>query len=200
MLSVHPSRQRWIRYAIYGRNTWPDRCGLRGLGGRVRRRYAYTVGRLIPSCCGNRGDRGPLGAEGVDGLVGRDPGGVPLLLRCLLPLLPGLGALVSPAIHRRGGHRAGHLRERLRRARRGGLQGGPLVMQEGLDGFPQVFDQMKPIHDLDGLRGATANAVRIEGTPIPTDHGHRRMLGEPVRHACPPSARAGGPAPDDPPD
>ena len=54
-------------------------------------------------------------------------------------------------------------------------------MQEGLDGFPQVFDQMKPIHDLDGVRRAPANAIRIEGTPIPTDDGHGGMLGQPVR-------------------
>ena len=92
------------------------------------------------------------------------------------------GSTGVAAIHRWGGHRASHLREGLRRARRGGLEGGSLVMQQGLDGFSQVFDQMKPIHDLDGMRGTTTNAVRIEGTPIPTDDRHRRMLGEPLRH------------------
>ena len=41
---------------------------------------------------------------------------------------------------------------------------------------------MKPIHDLDSVWGATANAVRIERAAIPTDDGHGRMLGEPLRH------------------
>ena len=43
--------------------------------------------------------RRPLGTEGVDGLVGRDPGGVPLLLRRFLPVLSDLDAPTSPAIH-----------------------------------------------------------------------------------------------------
>ena len=53
-------------------------------------------------------------------------------------------------------------------------------MQQGLDRFPQVFDEMKPIDHLHGVWSATANAVCIEGTPIATDHRHGRMLGEPV--------------------
>ena len=36
------------------------------------------------------------------------------------------------------------------------------------------------IHDLDGVRSATPNALGIEGTAIPTDHGHGGMLGQPV--------------------
>ena len=46
----------------------------------------------------------------------------------------------------------------------------------------KFLHQMKPIHDLDRVWGATANAVRIERAAIPTDHGHGRMLGEPLRH------------------
>jgi hypothetical protein len=53
-------------------------------------------------------------------------------------------------------------------------------MEKGLGRFPQVFDQMKPIHDLDGLRGTTAHAVRIESAPISPDYRHRGMLGEPT--------------------
>jgi hypothetical protein len=108
---------------------------------------------------------------------------VPLLLFRVLPALPGLGAPVSPPIHGRGRYRADHPREGLRRARRGGLQGRALIMQEGLDGFPQVFDQMKPIHDLDSVGRAPANAIRIEGAPIAANDGHRGMLGQPVRSA-----------------
>ena len=55
-------------------------------------------------------------------------------------------------------------------------------MEKSLNGFPQVLHQMKPIHDLDSVWGATANAVRIERAAIPTDHGHGRLLGEPLRH------------------
>jgi hypothetical protein len=107
---------------------------------------------------------------------------VPLLLCRFLPALPGLGAPVSPPIHRWGRYRADHLREGLRRALCGGLQGRALIMQEGLDGFPQVFDQMKPIYDLDSVGRAPANAIRIEGAPIAANDGHRGMLGQPVRN------------------
>jgi hypothetical protein len=139
-------------------------------------------GTAEPKLRGNRRDRRPLGAEGVNGLVARDSGGVSVLLCCLLPLLPGLGAPVAPPVYGRGGHRAGDLRECLRRTHRGGLESRALIMQKGLDRLPQVFDQMKPIHDLGGMRGATANAVRIECTAIPTDDRNRWMLGEPLRH------------------
>ena len=40
---------------------------------------------------------------------------------------------------------------------------------------------MKPIHDLHGRRRAAPEAIRVEGTPIPTDDGHRGMLGQPGR-------------------
>jgi hypothetical protein len=73
---------------------------------------------------------------------------MPLLLRRLLPLLSSLGAPVTPPIHRRGHHEAGYLRACLRCGRRCGLESGPLVMEEGLNGFPQVFDEMKPIHPM----------------------------------------------------
>ena len=56
-------------------------------------------------------------------------------------------------------------------------------MEEGLDGFAQVFDQMKPIDHLHGLGCPTANALGVEGTPVPTDYGDRRMLREPGGHA-----------------
>jgi hypothetical protein len=56
-------------------------------------------------------------------------------------------------------------------------------MEEGLDGFAEVFDQMKPIHDLHGLRCPLTDALCIEGTPVSTDHGDRGMLCQPGRHA-----------------
>jgi hypothetical protein len=108
---------------------------------------------------------------------------VALLLGRRLPLLPGLGALVSPSIHRGDGPKAGHLCERLGSLSGGYLERGPVVVEEGLDRFAQVFDQMKPIHNLDGLRCPTANALGIERTPVPTDDADGRMLREPGRDA-----------------
>jgi len=107
---------------------------------------------------------------------------VPVLLCRFLPALPDLGAPVSPAVHRWSRHRASLLGQHLRGTRGGSLERRPLVMEKSLDGFPQVFHQMKPIHDLDSVWGATANAVRIERAAIPTDDGHGRMLDEPLRH------------------
>jgi hypothetical protein len=54
-----------------------------------------------------------------------------------------------------------------------------LAVEEGLDRFAEVFDQMKAIHDLDGLRCPTANALGVESTPVPTDHGDGGILREP---------------------
>jgi hypothetical protein len=65
----------------------------------------------------------------------------------------------------------------------GGLERRPLVVQKGLDGFAEVFNQMKAIHDLHGLRFATAYAIGIERTPVSTDHGNGGMLREPGGHA-----------------
>ena len=42
---------------------------------------------------------------------------------------------------------------------------------------------MKPIDHLHGLGRAPANAVGVEVAPITTDHGDRRMLGQPGRDA-----------------
>jgi hypothetical protein len=92
-------------------------------------------------------------------------------------------ALVSPAIHWGDGPKAGHLGERLGSLGGGYLERGPLVVAEGLDRFAQVFDQMKPIHNLDGLRGPMANALGGERTPVPTDDTDGRMLREPGRDA-----------------
>ena len=64
-----------------------------------------------------------------------------------------------------------------------GLKRGALAVEEGLDGFTQVFDEMEPIHDLHGLRCPTAYALGVEGTAVPTDHGDRGMLREPSGHA-----------------
>ena len=58
---------------------------------------------------------------------------------------------------------------------------GLLIVQERLDGFAQILHQMKPIHDLHGLRSAAPDAVGVEGTAIPTDDRHRGMLGQPGR-------------------
>ena len=108
--------------------------------------------------------------QGMDGLVGRNPGSMPLLLLRLTPLLLDVGALVPPAIHGGDGSKAGHWGERLGSMDGGYLERVPLVVEEGLDRFAEVFDQMKPIHDLYGLRCPTANALGIEGTPVPTDY------------------------------
>jgi hypothetical protein len=95
---------------------------------------------------------------------------VALLLCYLLPLLPGLGALVSSPIHPRHRHRASHNRQRLDSEGGGSLEGAPLIVQKGLDGLPQVFDQMKPVDHLHGLGGPLTDALGIEGTPVTTDH------------------------------
>jgi hypothetical protein len=63
----------------------------------------------------------------------------------------------------------------------GRLQHGSPGDQEGFDGFAEVLHEMKAIDDLHRLRCTLTNAVRIEGTPIPTDHGDRGMLGKPGR-------------------
>jgi hypothetical protein len=55
----------------------------------------------------------------------------------------------------------------------------PLAVEEGLDGFAKVFDEMKPIHHLYGLRCPTAQAIGVERTPVATDHGDGGMLREP---------------------
>src|SRR5262249_57387489 len=55
----------------------------------------------------------------------------------------------------------------------------PLAVEEGLDGFAQVFDQMKAIDHLHSLGGPTAHTLGVEGTPVPTNHGDRGMLREP---------------------
>jgi hypothetical protein len=108
---------------------------------------------------------------------------VSLLLLRLPPLSLGVRALAPPSIHRGGGHRAGHQRERLGGAGGGGLQRGSLAVEESFDGFPQVFDRMKPIDYLYGLRGSTAHALGVEGTPIATDDADGRILREPGGHA-----------------
>jgi hypothetical protein len=117
-----------------------------------------------------------LGVQGVDRLVGRDPRSVALLLGRLLPLLPGLGALVSSPIHPRSRYRTSHHRQRLHSEGGGRLEGGPLVVQKGLDGLPQVFDQMKPVDHLHGLGSPLPDALGVEGTPVTTDHRDSGML------------------------
>jgi hypothetical protein len=57
-----------------------------------------------------------------------------------------------------------------------------LVPQERFHCFAEVFHEMKAIDDLHRVGCPLANAVRIEATPIATDHGDRRMPGEPGRH------------------
>jgi hypothetical protein len=108
---------------------------------------------------------------------------MPLLLRRLAPLLLDVGALVPPAIHGGDGPKAGHLGERLGRMDSGYLERGPLVVEEGLDRFAEVFDQMKAIDHLHGLGGPTVNPLGVEGTPVPTHHADRGMLRQPGGHA-----------------
>src|SRR5207248_1620763 len=64
-----------------------------------------------------------------------------------------------------------HQRERLGSAGGSSLERGPLVVQKGLDRLAQIFDQMKAINHLHGLRCPTPNALGIEGTAVPTDDG-----------------------------
>src|SRR5438128_5765558 len=54
----------------------------------------------------NGGNRGPLGVQGMERLVGRHPGSMALLLCRLLPLLPALGAPAAPPLPPGRGHRA----------------------------------------------------------------------------------------------
>ena len=100
----------------------------------------------------NGGHRGPLGVQGMERLGGRHPGSMALLLCRLLPLLPALGAPASPPLPPGRGHRASHRSQRLHGEGGSSLECDPLGGQKGLDGFPQVVDQMKAIHDLHGLR------------------------------------------------
>src|SRR5215813_4790763 len=113
----------------------------------------------------------------MDGLVGRDPGSMPLLLLRLASLLLDVGALVPPAIHGGDGAKAGHLGKCVGSMGGGDLERGPLVVEERLHRLPEVFDEMKPIHDLHRVGRSTPNAVSVQATPIPTDDGHGWMLG-----------------------
>src|SRR5882724_741422 len=65
---------------------------------------------------------------------------------------------------------------------RGGLESTPLISQEHFHRFAKVFHQMQAIDDLHRLGSPLTNAIRLQRTPIATDHGDRRMLGEPGRH------------------
>ena len=132
---------------------------------------------------GDRGDRRALGVQRVDGFVGRDPHGMPLLLLGLPPLLLDVRALAPAPVHGGSGHRTCHQGERLRGVGGSGLERGPLVVPKGLDRFAEVFDQMKAIHDLHGMRCSPANAIGVERTPITTDDEDGRMLREPGGHA-----------------
>jgi hypothetical protein len=75
-------------------------------------------------------------------------------------------------------------REGLGRANGRPLQHGSLGDQEGFDGFAEILHEMKAIDDLHRVGCPLANAVRIQGTPIPTNHGDRGMLGQPGRERC----------------
>jgi hypothetical protein len=108
---------------------------------------------------------------------------MPALLLHFSWLLAGLGTLALPSIHRRDGDRGNRRREDLGRTHGRRLQRGSLGDQEDLNGFAEVLHEMKAIDDLHRVGGPLANAVRIEGAPIPTDHGDRGMLGQPGRDA-----------------
>jgi hypothetical protein len=103
------------------------------------------------------------------------------LLHRLALLLAGLSTQALPAIHRRDRERGGRGGEDLGRAHGRCLQHGTLGDQEGFDGFTEVVHEMEAVDYLHGLRGPSANPIRIQGTPIATDDSDRRMLGEPSR-------------------
>jgi hypothetical protein len=58
-----------------------------------------------------------------------------------------------------------------------------VVDEEAFQGLAEVLDEMEAIDHLDGLGRASAKAIGVEVAPIATNHGDRRMLGEPGRDA-----------------
>ena len=56
-----------------------------------------------------------------------------------------------------------------------------MVDEESFQRLAEVLHEMKPVHHLHRLGCPPANAVGVEIAPIPTDHGDRRMLSQPLR-------------------
>src|SRR5882724_1982180 len=54
-----------------------------------------------------------------------------------------------------------------------------MVDEEGLQRLAEVVDEMKAVDDLHGAGRSPANAVGVQIAAIATDHGDRRVLGEP---------------------
>jgi hypothetical protein len=87
----------------------------------------------MPSCWAVVVTGVPLGVQGMDGLVGRDPRGMPLLVLHLPPLVLDVRALAPPPIHRGDGPGAGRQGEGLRGAGCYRLERSLLVVQESFD-------------------------------------------------------------------
>jgi hypothetical protein len=119
--------------------------------------------------------------EHVQGLIDRDPAGVPG--RPLGRLRNRLGMPAPAPVHGRDGHHARGRRASHHRAERGSLEHRPVGQQERFQRLAEVLDEVKAIDHLDSLGGSLTNAIRIEVTPITADSLDRRMLRQPGRDA-----------------
>ena len=166
-----------------------------GAGRRVAAQVGVDGRAADPQLPGHGGDGRPLRMEPVEGLIDRDPAGVPG--RPLGRRRRGLGAPAPSPVHGRDGHRASGRRERHGRPDRGGLQRRSVVEQEGFQDLTEVLDEMEAIDHLHGLGCPPANAVGIEVTPIAADHADRRMLRPTTPRRSRPSGPAAGPRRDE---
>jgi hypothetical protein len=63
-----------------------------------------------------------------------------------------------------------------------GVEGLGMGGQDGLQGFPEILQQMKTVRDLGRLWGALLGAFGIRTCPIPRNHLHSGVLPEPLGH------------------
>ena len=152
---------------------------------RAGRRVPAQVGRdgraADAQLPGHGGDGSPLRPERLHSLIDSDPAGVTGRLCRLLPQRRRFGVPAPAPVHGCDRDRARRRRERYRPADGGVLERRSSVDKEGFQGLAEVLDEVKAIDHLCGCRRAPANAVGVEVAPIATDHGDRRMLGEPSR-------------------
>jgi hypothetical protein len=107
---------------------------------------------------------------------------MPRLLLRREALLAGLSTWAFAAIPRCARDRGRRSREGLRRADGRGQERRALGPQEGLHRFAEIGNKMKAINHLDSLGRPLADALRVQGTAIPTDDDDRRMCRQPGRH------------------
>ena len=132
---------------------------------------------------GNRGDRGPLGVQGVDDLGGGDPRGIPLRLLRLPPLVLDVRALAPPrymAVTGPGPATRGNAWAV--RAAAAWIAARWLCRQAST-ASRRFLTRGDRATTCTAWGGSPANAIGVEGPPITTDDEDGRMRREPGGHA-----------------